>query len=386
MIAVAFGLSCPLTGVMRALGRRLGHVDVPGGHKRHARPIPLLGGVAIFQAILLPILAGLAVGWITPDSFWQTAAEHPATLLSAIAPHISGVHAMTPMLLGLLGSLLLLHIMGLIDDRRPLSPFLKLIVQAGCAAILVVGFQVRLLEFLGPILSITLTLLWFLTITNAINFLDNMDGLSSGVALIAAAIFLAIALISGQFFIALLLSLLIGGLLGFLVFNFPPATIFMGDGGSLVVGFLLAFCAVRVTYYAPQATEAAGAMEQMLRQAHGLPAPATAGQWAMLTPLVVLAIPLYDIFSVTLLRTLQGKSPFRPDTQHFSHRLVRKGLSRRAAVIVIWACTLATGLGGILLGQVHQLWQAWLIAGQTAAILLLLALLERSAPSREESA
>jgi UDP-GlcNAc:undecaprenyl-phosphate GlcNAc-1-phosphate transferase len=139
----------------------------------------------------------------------------------------------------------------------------------------------------------------------------------------------------------------------------------MGDAGSLVVGFLVAFCSVRVTYYDPSMG----------------PAP----WWAVFTPLIVLAIPLYDLTSVTLIRLAQGRSPFVGDTQHFSHRLVRKGLSRRAAVMVIYACTLAAGLGGILLGRLTEGWAALLVVAQTLAILLVLALLERTAVVPEQA-
>jgi len=214
-------------------------------------------------------------------------------------------------------------------------------------------------------MSVAVTVLWFAAITNAFNFLDNMDGLSAGVATICAALLLACALLSGQWFVAGVLALLIGALLGFLAFNFPPASIFMGDGGSLVIGFLLAFGSVRVTY-----TDL------------DTPAATSGGWWAVLTPLVVLAIPLYDLTSVTLIRLSQGRSPFVGDTQHFSHRLVQRGLTRSAAVIVIYAGTLAAGLGGVLLTQVTHAWQAGLIAAQTAVILIMLALLERGTNRR----
>jgi UDP-GlcNAc:undecaprenyl-phosphate GlcNAc-1-phosphate transferase len=155
------------------------------------------------------------------------------------------------------------------------------------------------------------------------------------------------------------------------VFNVPPAKVFMGDGGSLVLGLLLAVISIRTTYFDTEVgTAASGGAKQ------GAP-----GAWyGVLMPLMVLAIPLYDFTSVTLIRLAQGKSPFVGDQNHFSHRLVRKGLSRRAAVIVIWLCTLATGLAGVMLGSLEG-WQAALAAGQTVAILALLALLERSKPS-----
>lgn len=360
LIVVALALSLPLTWICRRAAGRLGQVDQPGHRKIHDRPIPVTGGIAIFWAAALPMLAALAAAWWLPTSVWQS-------VLPAAVEHLPGVRQQTGMGLTLIGCLGGLHLVGVIDDRKSLGPFLKLIVQIIAAAALAVFFDVRLLTLLGGPVSIAVTILWFVTITNAFNFLDNMDGLSGGVATICAAILLACALLSGQWFVAAAAALLIGALLGFLWFNFPPASIFMGDGGSLVVGFLIAFCAVRVTY-----TELDPSI------------PTSGGEhwWAVLTPLVVLAIPLYDLTSVTLIRLGQGKSPFVGDTQHFSHRLVQRGLTRPAAVIVIYACTLATGLGGVLLTQVIHPWQAALIAGQTAAVLILLALLERGTNQR----
>lgn len=342
---------------MRRVAARLGQLDAPGERKIHEVPIPATGGVAIFWAIAGPIAAGLAAVWLVPD---DTIAE----FVPAAAAHLPGIAQQTPMALAFVGSLLLLHVTGLVDDRRDLGPIVKLVLQILPAAVMVIGFDVRVLELLettmhptaGYALSVAASIVWLVAVTNAFNFLDNMDGLSGGVAMICAAILLGIALLSGQWFIAAVLALVVGALLGFLVFNFPPASIFMGDGGSLVVGFTIAMCAVRVTYYDPAVGSA---------------------WWAVFTPVVVLAIPLYDFVSVTLIRIAQGKSPLRGDTQHFSHRLVRKGLSRRSAVMVIWAATLACGLGGVLLGRVPA-WGAALLVAQTAAILLVIALLERT--------
>jgi UDP-GlcNAc:undecaprenyl-phosphate GlcNAc-1-phosphate transferase len=341
---------------MRSIGQRIGHLDQPGERKIHTRPIPATGGIAMFIALAGCMAAGLAGVWLVPSIIER--------LLPAFAVHVPGVKQQTPMALGLLAAMLAMHITGVIDDRRNLGPYSKLIVQVIAAAGLAVFFDVRLLELLGPAASILATIFWIVTITNAFNFLDNMDGLSGGVAAICAAVLLACALLSGQWFVAAVLALLVGALLGFLVFNFPAAMIFQGDGGSLVVGFTIAVCSIRVTYFDP---------------AHHI-----AAWWAVFTPLVVLAVPLYDITSVTLIRLSQGKSPFRGDTQHFSHRLVKKGLSRKWAVIVIWCCTLATGIGGVLLGRVAA-WQAALVIAQTAAIVLVLALLERTAVAGGEA-
>lgn len=345
LIPAAFVLACPATGLMRRLGARLGQLDKPGERKIHTRPIPSTGGVAIFWAVALPCLAGLAAGWLVDENVWPR----------AVRPHIAGLKSQTPLAAALLGCVFALHVLGLIDDRKSLGPWSKLLVQFAVAAVPILFFDVRLLELLGTPASIAVTLLWFVAVTNAFNFLDNMDGLAGGVACICAGLLLASALIGGQWFVAALLALLIGALLGFLVFNFPPASIFMGDGGSLVVGYMLAFLSVRITYLQP-----VGDADRW---------------WAVAAPLVVLAIPLYDLVSVTVLRLWQGRSPMSGDTQHFSHRLTRKGLSRRAAVGVIWACTLGAGLGGVMLPYLN-LWQAALVVVQTLTVLFLLLLLE----------
>ncbi|MEX2672157.1 MAG: MraY family glycosyltransferase [Phycisphaeraceae bacterium] len=352
LLFIGFALSCPLTAVVRRLGGRLGQLDQPGDRKIHDRPIPATGGIAIFWALAAPLALAILAVWVVPVAWWEA-------LLPAAVEHLEGARSQTPLAIALLLAAAALHVTGLIDDRINLGPLLKLGVQLTAAAGLAIFFDIRLLELLGPVASVTITVLWIVALTNAFNFLDNMDGLSAGVAAVAAAIFLTAALLGGQWFVAAVLALLLGALLGFLVFNFPPATIFMGDGGSLVVGFVMAIMSVRITYYDP---------------AIGI------GWWAVLTPMLVLAIPLYDLLSVTLIRISQGKSPLVGDTQHFSHRLVRKGLSRRAAVIVIWACTAATGIGAIMLSSITQPWHAGLIATQTGLILLILALLERTPP------
>jgi UDP-GlcNAc:undecaprenyl-phosphate GlcNAc-1-phosphate transferase len=176
-------------------------------------------------------------------------------------------------------------------------------------------------------------------------------------------------ILNHQWFIAATLALLVGALLGFLVFNFPPAKIFMGDGGSLVVGFLLAVLTARTTFYNPAETDYA----------------LGTAWYGVFMPLVVLAIPLYDLLVVTAIRLGQGKSPFVGDQQHFSHRLVERGLSSRAAVLVIWGATAVTGMSGIALGRLAP-WQAVLVGVQTLLVLGVIGLLEHaSRPSRAAS-
>ncbi len=353
LVGVALAISLPVTAVARAAARRRGALDSPGapGHVKTLRAIPNNGGVAIFLAVVLPMAVGLIAVWVLPPEFW-------ARWLPAMAHHVEGIRVSTGAVVAVLAAATVLHVMGWMDDRRSLSPWIKLAVQTAAAAVVVIWFDVRLLELetLPAWPSIVVTIIWIIVITNAINFLDNMDGLAAGVTAIAASFFLAACIVNGQWFIAATLALLVGALAGFMVFNFPPATIFMGDRGSLVIGFLLAILTVRTTYYDP---ELGG------------------GWYGVFMPLVVLAIPLYDFTTVTLIRIAQGRSPVVGDQQHFSHRLVQRGLSTRGAVVVIWAATAVTGIGGVALGSLHA-WQAVLVGIQTGLVLVMIALLEHA--------
>jgi UDP-GlcNAc:undecaprenyl-phosphate GlcNAc-1-phosphate transferase len=354
LILVGFAIGCPMTAVMRSLGHRLGALDSPGakGHAKVLRPIPNTGGVAIFFAVAIPLLAGAVALFVLPG-------ERMSNLVPAIESHLPRLRESLPTAIALLACLTLLHIVGVVDDRRSLGPLLKIAVQIACALVLAAWFDVRLLELLDdyvPGASVLITVMWIVAITNAINFLDNMDGLAGGVSAIAASFLLAATLINSQWFVAAMLALLIGGLLGFLVFNFPPARIFMGDGGSLVIGFLLAVLTARTTF---------------LHESLG------SAWYSVFMPVIILAIPLYDFTSVTLIRLKQGKSPFVGDQQHFSHRLVQRGLSKRGAVIVIWCFAAVTGVGGVSLGRLEP-WQAALVFLQTVLVLVTIAILEHA--------
>ncbi len=378
LIPASFLISFPLTAVLIRVGHRLGTFDSAGvpGQVKQRRRVPNTGGMAIFWAIALPMLAGLLLVWgidASPDADWPTDVTF---LPSDLHEHVAGIQQQTPLALLLLGSLLVLHVVGLIDDRRPLGPWVKLAIMAVPAFAVPILTDTRLLELLdgrvgGPWLSILVTGLWFIVVTNAMNFMDNMDGLSAGVAAVAGACFMAGTLTNPvpQWFVAACLALLVGACLGFLAFNGPRpggggAKIFMGDGGSLVLGFLLAFLTTRTTYYV------------------GVTAPASphslGSHWyGVFMPLVVLAVPLYDFVSVVLIRLSQGKSPFVGDQQHLSHRLVKLGLSRGGAVAVIWGLTAVTGISGIALASLQE-WQAILVGVQTVVILLVVALFEYS--------
>jgi UDP-GlcNAc:undecaprenyl-phosphate GlcNAc-1-phosphate transferase len=178
------------------------------------------------------------------------------------------------------------------------------------------------------------------------------------VAAVCTTAFLAAALSIEQWFVAAALALLLGALLAFLCFNFPPASIFMGDGGSLIVGFLLGVLTVRTTFLRPG--EDFGA-----------------GWYAVFAPLIVLAVPLYDLVVVSAIRVSRGKSPFVGDTNHFSHRLVARGMSRRTAVICIYLVTAATSVAAIILPHAGSTLVAVLVFCQTVLILGVVALLEQ---------
>ena len=358
LIAISFVISWLLTFAMIRIAPRLGFVDKPGARKIHANPKPLGGGVAIFLGIALPMLCGLIVVNFAGD--WIVSRfDNRQEIFDLIA---GGQHQ-TPLSLGLLAAMLVMHAMGLFDDRKALGPYLKLFIQLAVTTVLVVGFKMRALTTLDSIglgiwPSVVVSVFWIAGITNAFNFLDNMDGLSAGVAAVATTAFLITTLLIGQWFVAATLALLLGALLGFLCFNFPPARIFMGDSGSLIIGFLLGVLTVR-TQFIPHGQEWA------------------AGWYAVFAPLIVLAVPLYDLIVVSIIRISRGRSPFVGDTNHFSHRLVARGMSRRTAVLTLYLLTAATSVAAILLPYVTSTFAAMLIFTQTLLVLGVVALLEQ---------
>jgi UDP-GlcNAc:undecaprenyl-phosphate GlcNAc-1-phosphate transferase len=196
-------------------------------------------------------------------------------------------------------------------------------------------------------------------LVNAFNFLDNMDGLSAGVAVIAATLMAVVMLQSGgrpHLFVAGLLMVFVGAVAGFLCHNWPPARIFMGDAGSYFIGLMMAVATVLGTFHEP-----------------GMP------NHAVVAPLCVLAVPLYDAASVVCIRLAQGRSPFLPDKSHFSHRLVGLDMSPVSAVLTIYLATLATGLGALLLYQIHHWSGALVVFAMVLCVLGVVAILETAA-------
>ena len=343
----AFFVSWILTFLMKRIAPRVGFVDKPGGRKIHANPKPLGGGVAIFWAFALPLIIVVVLANVISAPAWV-----PVPYWGGIIEHSSLAGAFLTAAFGL-------HLLGIVDDRKALGPYLKLLAQLIAVAALVVPFrEMRILTALGTPISIIVSILWIVGITNAFNFLDNMDGLSAGIAAVACVAFWVTTILIQQWFVAGSLALLLGALLGFLCFNFPPASIFMGDSGSLVIGFILGVLTVRTTFL-PRDRQWAN------------------GWYAVFAPVIVLAVPLYDLIVVSLIRLSRGKSPFVGDTNHFSHRLVARGMSRRTAVLCLYLVTAATSASAILLPYVETTFAAMLIFGQTVLILCVVALLEQ---------
>jgi len=345
----SFAVSFVLTAVVRKLAIRKGFYSVPVEDRFHTKTVPLGGGIAIFLTMTTAIIAALACVKIylitgVPDFFGESAVIYAENFLSK-----------TNQLLIILSCVTVLFLLGLWDDKKHLDPFFKLAVQF-IVALTAAGLgQVRVELFIeSKVITTLLSAFWIVLIINAFNFLDNMDGLSAGIAVIASCILFIAAAFSGQVYVGALAILFVGALLGFLVFNFPPAKIFMGDAGSLVIGFFVALLTLRTTYYNQ----------------------AESGSWyPVFLPLLVMAVPLYDFVSVTLLRIKQGKSPFVGDTQHFSHRLKKRGLSDTQTVLTLYLATLCTGLGTAFLYQVNSV-GAILIFLQTFMILAIIAILE----------
>jgi UDP-GlcNAc:undecaprenyl-phosphate GlcNAc-1-phosphate transferase len=356
LAAGSFVISWIATFAMIRIAPRIGFVDKPGHRKIHSNPKPLGGGVAIFVGVVLPLLA-IVIG-----------ARVVGGARGEYAPYLGGVRLKTPLALGIVLAMAGMHVLGLWDDKRALGPYVKLVAQLSITALLVASFrELRILTALGTGASIVLTVLWIAAITNAFNFLDNMDGLSAGIACVAAVAFLVTALSIGQLFVAGMLAILIGALLGFLWFNFSPAKIFMGDSGSLLIGLLLGVLTTLTTYLPRERSWGAG-------------------WYAVFAPVIVLAVPLYDLIVVSIIRLSRGKSPFVGDTNHFSHRLVARGMSRRTAVLCLYLITAATSVAAIILPHVENRFAAILIFCQTLLILGVVALLEQHPLPVEEVA
>ncbi len=357
MLVASFLLSAILTAGAKRLAPRIGLVAYPKADRYHRSIIPLGGGIAIFFTLATFLIgAAAAVRFLVIPG-------HLGGLVERTGLNPADFLRRSDELLVILLCAAILFAVGLRDDKRALGPFVKLAVQFAVAGVAAFFADVRVEFFIeSRIITAAISAFWIVVIVNAFNFLDNMDGASAGIAVIASSVLLTAAAFNGQFLVGGLAIIFIGALLGFLLFNFPPASIFMGDAGSLVVGFFVALLTLRTTYY--QQTDS--------------------GPWyPVMLPLIAMAVPLYDFTSVVLLRISQGKSPFVGDTQHFSHRLRRRGLTDTQTALTLYLATLCTGLGATFLYQVNLI-GAILIVIQTLLIVAIIGIFEGTARSGEQ--
>ncbi|NOZ20533.1 MAG: undecaprenyl/decaprenyl-phosphate alpha-N-acetylglucosaminyl 1-phosphate transferase [Planctomycetes bacterium] len=349
IFAVSFLLTLILTPIVRKLAPRLGLVDRPAERKMHAEPMPMGGGIAIFVGVATPILIGLlvtlflAMGLAPPGAPEIVREQLP--LLKAAVPKVAAL---------LIGGAVIFTI-GILDDRKGLGVPVRFAIEIAAALLLVLCGMNITLFIENPIVCALITIAWVVGITNAFNFLDNMDGLSTGTALILSCIFFVVAVQTQQFFVAALLLTIIGATAAFLLFNFPPAKIFMGDAGALFIGYMLAAAAVVFTFYV-----------------EGSPL------FPVCVPLLVFCVPLFDAISVIAIRLHEGRSPFQADKKHFSHRLVALGMTPRQAVLTIYLITFATGITATLLYRTSTT-GALIILIQVLAVMAVIVLLEKAA-------
>lgn len=347
----SFLLALVFVPAARLFGKTLGFVDAVNPAKIHREPMVRCGGLGIWLAFMASLGIALGCAGLASERFL------PAPL-AEIAPNIVYV---VPKLSALLAGATLLFLVGLADDRRPLPPLPKLLLQI-VSALPLIAAGITIKAFVpGEIPAALMTVAWVVLLTNAFNFLDNMDGLSAGVAAVALFNFYIISRAGGELFMMAMFALLFGAVCGFLVFNFPRARLFMGDSGSLFIGYMLAALSAMVTYY-----EA------------GVPT-----QLPVVAPLIVLGVPLFDTVSVLLIRWRNGAPLMKGDLNHFSHRLVALGFSRTQAVVFIHVLTLTVGLTAVNLR--HLDWPgACLALVQVVLFFVAIHLLERAARATGE--
>ena len=297
MAASALMLAIGSTPVMRLVALRFGVIDQPAARKIHANPVPLLGGAAIYVAFIVVLL-------------------------------LFGDRRYIHEVVGIFIGATLVSLMGVVDDRWGLGSYVKLLGQLLAACILVYsGVQVSIW---GNWLDIFVTIGWVVGITNAMNLLDNMDGLSCGIAMIAAVFFTLLAALSDQYLVGALAAALAGACAGFLIYNWNPAHIFMGDTGSLFLGFLLAAVGIKLRF------------------------PSNSDTITWMIPVLVLALPVFDTTLVFISRLRRGKNPLTtPGKDHISHRLAFLTGSRREAVLLCYLLAGSAGLASIFITKAN---------------------------------
>jgi UDP-GlcNAc:undecaprenyl-phosphate/decaprenyl-phosphate GlcNAc-1-phosphate transferase len=324
IFAVALLACALLTRYVRDLARSRGWVDQPDTNRHlHRQPVPRIGGVPIFLTFVITVAVVLFLG----KQFGF--------------PAIFPIRKALP----ILGCASLMFLTGLYDDFRNLGPYSKFGIQASAAALLYFsGFGIHQFDLLfrgsnlGTILGLSLTIVWVLLITNAFNLIDGLDGLAAGAALFSTIVMLVMALLTGNHLVAFFGMVLAGAIVGFLRFNFNPATIFLGDSGSLFIGFMLSALGLAGSQKAPTMV-------------------------AVAIPVVCFGLPILDVGIAVTRRFLSGRPLFKGDSEHIHHRLLKRGFSHRHAVLILYGVCAFFGL--LSLGLLHG-------AGTTALVLVIL--------------
>ena len=317
--AVAGFLSYFMTPFVKRLAARIGAIDIPkDGRRMHHHPIPRLGGLAIFGAFLCTLIFG----------------EFNAQMLSVM-----------------LGATVIV-VLGIFDDIMALGAKLKFVVQifAACIPVCMGGLRIEMFTNFNPfsdsfyfdlgVFAIPVTILWIVGITNAVNLIDGLDGLAVGVSSIAAVTMLAVSLLAGQPMIAITMAALTGACVGFMPYNFNPASIFMGDTGSTFLGYMLATASIMglFKFYAVI---------------------------SFAVPFLILGLPIFDTFSAITRRLAEGRSPMSPDRGHVHHKLIDMGFNQKQAVAILYAISGTLGLAAVVLTS----------SGEMKAMILLIAVL-----------
>ncbi len=325
-------LTSVLVPVAMRVAVRRGILDHPGGYKQQASPVPYLGGVAIVVAFSVAVLAA-----------------------AVLRPPVTGLGELAL----IMGLALALSLVGLVDDLRSLGPWPRLVLMIGAAVWLwSAGVGVQLFD--QPVLDAVLTVVWIVGITNAFNLLDNMDGLTAGVAAIAATSFFVIASVNGQFLVAVLSVGLAGCAVGFLRHNFHPARIYMGDAGSVYLGFLLAVLGIKLRFDAPR-------------------------EVTFVVPIIVLGVAIFDTTLVTVTRLAYRLNPMKGGRDHTSHRLVFVGMPVPVAVGLIYAGGVALGWLALVMSRIDDSVTVYALTGLTVAVAACVGVALGTVPVHERS-
>lgn len=306
---IALGVALFLTPVVISFARRTGALDAPDARKVHVRPIPRIGGIGIYAAFMVSVLVQMSISDLSPElmtSLW-----------------------------GLLAGGTIIVAIGIIDDYRDLPAKVKLLGQILAACVLVIGFDVRIDVITDPLgdfiyleyFAIPATIFWVVGLTNTVNLIDGLDGLAAGVSSIAAVTIFLVAMEEGIPFVAMITAALAGSAIGFLYYNFNPARIFMGDTGSMFLGFMLAGISV------------IGAVK-------------SAATIALIVPILALGLPILDTTFAIVRRARNHRPIFKPDKGHLHHRLLAHGFTQKQAVLLMYVVSALFGLCALALTAV----------------------------------